>query len=115
MTITGKRLVLRKGTDLDEVVTITDPDTGDPLDVTSDSFTCRLIDDDGTAVLSLTVGSGITITNGTGGIITIAYGQDDIAAIATGDYRRYLLMAHGGDDSIPLESQATILPSVGSV
>ncbi len=111
---TQRRLTVRKDTDLDETVTITDQSTGDPLDVTNDTIKNHVIDDAGATILSLEVGTGITKTNATAGIITIAYDSATVNALATGEYRRYLLVNHASNCLVVLDSQFVVLPSVGS-
>jgi len=61
-----------------------------------------------TSLLSKTVGSGITITNGPAGILTVALAQADTVSLKAGSYYHGLARTNGGSWDVNLEGQAIL-------
>jgi hypothetical protein len=85
--------------DWDDTFELYDDDTGDPLDLTAvTAVTITLWDDDRrTTVLSGSIGSGITIDDITGGVMSVHFGASTMNGL-TGSktYRVRLSMVNGG-------------------
>lgn len=64
--------------------------------------------DAGTTILTKTVGSGITITNGTAGICSVAIADADTIALNPGDYYYTLRRSDAGYETVLAFGRATL-------
>ena len=86
MTTTAQDFTMYAGDTNTITVTVTDS-AGAVVNITGATITWKLLEEQGgTIALTKTVGSGIIITNGAGGIFTIALAATDTASLLAGAY-----------------------------
>lgn len=108
---------LRKGSNYTITFTVLD-DNNDPVNISgwSLTYTWKVRDTDAAAVLTKTVGSGITLTDPTNGVGTIALVPADTSSLRPRVYYHRLMRTDAGfvGSVIPGEDQADALATLKS-
>lgn len=108
---TGQNFTIYRGSSLTLRFTLTDDETGDPLNLTGSDISWQLLNErsSSTPEILYTVGDGVTVVDANSGIVSVTIASADSQTLGIKTYYHSLWVHTGSTCTAASEGTATVL------